>query len=140
MTDVVDGSISWRASFLRLLLLFAGLGLVLSAVGVYGVLAYFVSQRSHELGVRVALGASRLAIVRLVLRQSLVPIIAGVIAGGLASMWSGQLLTDLLFQTTPRDPWVIASIAALVVLTGTLASWLPAHRAAGVDPTTVLRS
>jgi putative ABC transport system permease protein len=140
MSAVIDGSISWRVSYLRLLLLFAGLGLVLSAVGVYGVLAYFVAQRSHELGVRVALGATRPTIVRLVLRQSFIPIAAGVMAGGLASTWSGRLLNDLLFETTPRDPLVIASIGALVLLVGLLASWIPAHRAAGVDPTTILRN
>ena len=139
MAQVVDHSVSWRAAFLRLLLVFATLGLALAAIGVYSVLAYFVSQRSYELGIRVALGATRAAIVGLVLRQSLVPIAVGIVTGGIASIWSGRLLTDLLFQTEPGDPAVLASIAGLMLLVGITASWIPARRAASVDPAIVLR-
>jgi len=139
MDQFIEGSVSWRKSFMRLLLVFAMLGLGLSAVGVYGVLAYFVSQRSREIGIRVALGARRPAIVRLVLRQSLIPIVAGIVAGSLASIWSGRLLTDLLFRTEPGDPLVIATMTTLVLTVGIAASWAPAHRAAGVDATVALR-
>jgi putative ABC transport system permease protein len=139
MTDVVGESTIRRASFMRLLLVFAGLGLGLAAVGVYAVLTWFVSQRVRELGIRVALGATRPSIVGLVLRQSLVPVGLGLIAGAVASIWTGRLLTDVLFRTEPDDPVVIASIAALVFVVGLVASWIPAHRAAGVDPIQALR-
>jgi putative ABC transport system permease protein len=139
MNQVIDTSLSWRVSFLRLLLVYAGLGLLLAAVGVYGVLAYFVSQRSQEMGIRIALGATAPAIVRLVLRQSLAPVAAGVFAGAAASIWSGRLLTDLLFQTEPSDPAVLTSVSAFVLLVGMAASWVPAHRASNLDPTVTLR-
>jgi len=140
MREVVGASVSSRASFLRLLLVYGALGLVLSVVGVYGVLAYFVTQRSRELGIRVALGATGPAIVRLVLRQSIVPVAAGVLAGSAASLWSSRLLVDLLFQTQPHDPGVIAAVGGTVLLAGVAASWIPAHRAAAADPTHVLRN
>jgi putative ABC transport system permease protein len=139
MASVVGDSLQTRASLMRMLLIFAAVGLALSAVGVYGVLAHYVSQRSRELGVRVALGCSRGGIVGLVLRQSMAPMLAGAAAGAVGSLWTNRLLTDVLFHTTPRDSAVLAAITTLVIIVGIAASWLPAHRAAGVDPTVALR-
>jgi putative ABC transport system permease protein len=139
MAAVVERSVTWRASFMRLLVTFASIGLLLAAVGVYGVLAYHVSQRRRELGVRVALGASRRKLIGHVLGQSFVPIGAGLALGVLASAWSSRLLGDLLFQVEPGDPAVTAAIVALLAGVGLAASWIPARRAAAVDPIVALR-
>jgi putative ABC transport system permease protein len=139
MDSVVGASVARRASFMRLLLVFAGLGLLLAAVGVYGVLAYAVVRRVREIGIRMALGADRRSVVRLVLRQSFVPIGIGLAAGGVASIWSGQLLASMLFQTTPGDAAVTTAILLLVLVVGLAASWLPARRAASVEPVSALR-
>jgi ABC-type antimicrobial peptide transport system permease subunit len=122
-----------------MLLLFSGVGLVLAAVGVYGVLSYYVSMRRRELGVRVALGCTRGALVRFVMRQSAAPMIAGALVGLSVSLWTNRLLTDVLFHTGPADAGVLTAIASLVIAVGLAASWLPAHRAAGIDPTVALR-
>jgi ABC-type antimicrobial peptide transport system permease subunit len=139
MSTVIDGSMTWLTSFLRLLGVFAVIGLALAAIGVYGVLAYYVSQRSRELGVRVALGAPRRSIVSLVLRQSLWPVVAGIAAGLIGSYWSNQLISGSLFEVTPSDPVVMATIAAVLFAIGMAASWVPAARAARVDPIRALR-
>jgi putative ABC transport system permease protein len=139
MTTVIDGSMTWLTSFLRLLGVFAIIGLGLAAIGVYGVLAYFVSQRARELGVRVALGAPRRSIVLLVLRQSLWPVVAGIAAGLIGSYWSNRLISGSLFEVTPTDPGVMAAIAATLLAIGMAASWLPALRASRVDPIRALR-
>jgi putative ABC transport system permease protein len=139
MTSIVGDSLQMRASLMRMLLIFAGVGLMLSAIGVYGVLAHYVTQRSRELGVRVALGCSRAGIVGLVLRQSLAPMMAGAVIGIAASLFTNRMLSAVLFKTTPRDSAVLATITILVVAVGIAASWIPAHRAAGVDPTLALR-
>jgi putative ABC transport system permease protein len=139
MNAVVGDSLRTRTSLLRMLLLFSGVGLVLAAVGVYGVLAYYVSMRRRELGVRVALGCTRGALVRFVMRQSAVPMIAGALVGLSVSLWTNRLLTDVLFHTGPADAGVLTAIASLVIAVGLAASWLPAHRAAGIDPTVALR-
>jgi putative ABC transport system permease protein len=139
MASVVGDSLQTRASLMRMLLIFAGVGLMLSAIGVYGVLAHYVSQRGRELGVRVALGCSRAGIVGLVLGQSMAPMLAGAAAGLVASLWTNRMLAAALFKTTPHDAAVLATITMLVIAVGVAASWIPAHRAAGVDPTLALK-
>jgi putative ABC transport system permease protein len=139
MGAVIDGSLNWRAAFMRLLSVFAAVGLLLAAVGVYSVLAYFVSQRRRELGVRMALGASRPELVGLVLRQSLGPVVAGLAVGIPASVWAGRLLRDVLFRVTPGDVSVIGPIVALLITVALVASWLPARQAASIDPVVALR-
>lgn len=139
MDAVIEGSMTWLTSFLRLLGVFAGVGLALAAIGVYGVLIYYVSQRTRELGVRVALGAPRAAVVSLVLRQSVWPVLAGIGVGAVGSYWTNRLLSDSLFQVKPGDPAVLAAIAGVLFLVGVVASWLPARRAASIDPLVALR-
>jgi putative ABC transport system permease protein len=139
MEDVISQSVAWRQTPMRLLAGFALIGLLLAAVGVYGVLAYYVSQRTRELGVRVALGASKARLVGLVLKQSAAPLLAGVALGVAGSVASGQLLADLLYEVTPSDPMVLSTIVGLLVLVSLISSWLPARRAAMVDPLTALR-
>jgi ABC-type antimicrobial peptide transport system permease subunit len=139
MDAVIDGSMTWLTSFLRLLGVFAGVGLALAAIGVYGVLVYYVSQRTRELGVRVALGAPRGAVVSMVLRQSLWPVLVGIALGALGSYWTNRLLSDSLFEVKPGDPVVLAAIACVLIVVGLTASWLPARRAASIDPLIALR-
>ena len=139
MEQVVMGSVSWRETPLRLLSGFAVIGLALAALGVYGVLGYYVAQRTRELGVRIALGATRAAIVAMVLRQSALPILLGLVLGVSGAIGAGQLLTSFLYDVRPSDPRVIATVSALLVTVGIVASWLPARRAAMVDPLTALR-
>jgi putative ABC transport system permease protein len=135
----VQRSVDWRETPMRLLTGFSLIGLLLASMGVYGVLAYFVSQRTREIGVRAALGATRRQLASLVVIQSLLPIAAGVIAGVAGSLASGRLLQQFLFQVRPGDPQVIGAIVALLIGVGILASWLPARRAAAIDPITALR-
>jgi putative ABC transport system permease protein len=139
MEQVLGLSMSWRQTPMRLLSAFAIIGLLLASTGVYGVLAYYVSQRTREIGVRAALGASRRQLSALVVRQSMLPIAAGVAAGIAGSFASGRLLQELLYQVQPGDPQVIAVIVTLLIGVGLLASWLPARRAASIDPVIALR-
>ena len=139
MEDVVGSSLNWRETPMRLFTGFAAIGLLLASIGVYGVLAYYVSQRRREIGVRAALGATRRQLASMVVRQSMLPIAAGVILGVTGSLASGRLLQQFLFEVRPGDPQVIATIVALLIGVGLLASWLPARRAAAIDPLVALR-
>jgi putative ABC transport system permease protein len=139
MEQVIDSSVDWRETPMKLLAGFALIGLLLASIGVYGVLAYYVSQRTREIGVRAALGATRRQLSSLVVRQSMLPIAAGVIAGVAGSFASGRLLQEFLYQVQPGDPQVIAIIVTLLIAVGVLASWLPARRAASIDPMVALR-
>ena len=139
MDGVILASVDWRETPMKLLTGFAIIGLLLASVGVYGVLAYYVSQRTREIGVRAALGATRRELASLVVRQSLLPIVAGLAIGVGASLATGRLLQELLYQVQPGDPQVIAIIVTLLIGVGLLASWLPARRAASIDPIIALR-
>ena len=139
MEQVIGASVDWRETPMKLLAGFALIGLLLASIGVYGVLAYYVSQRTREIGVRAALGATRRQLSSLVVRQSLLPIAAGVIAGIAGSLASGRLLQEFLYHVQPGDPQVIAMIVMLLIGVALLASWLPARRAAAIDPMVALR-
>jgi ABC-type antimicrobial peptide transport system permease subunit len=139
MEAVIQRSIDWRETPMRLLTGFSIVGLLLASIGVYGVLAYYVSQRTREIGVRAALGATRAQLAAMVIRQSLLPIAAGVVAGVAGSLASGRLLQEFLFHVRPGDPQVIAAIVVLLIGVGLAASWLPARRAAAIDPIAALR-
>ena len=139
MEEVVTRSVAWRQTPMRLLTGFALFGLLLTGIGVYGVLAYYVSQRTRELGMRAALGASKRTLIRLVLRQSAVPLTLGIALGIAGCIASGALLAELLYEVQPGDPAVLTSIAGLLTGVALLASWLPARRAAMVDPMVALR-
>ncbi|NUR55806.1 MAG: ABC transporter permease [Acidobacteria bacterium] len=119
---------------------FGGVGLVLALVGVYGVMAYAVSQRLHELGVRAALGAQRHDLIALVLGEAAWTAAAGVTIGLAGAVFATRLTETLLFGVTPRDPATFAAAAALLVAAAFVASWMPAQRAARVDPMSALRT
>ena len=139
MAEVVSSSSS-QQSFLALLLgLFAGLALVLAAVGIYGVISYSVAQRTHELGIRIALGAGRRDLLRMVLGEGLPVALAGVVVG-LAGAWGlSRFLASLLYGVRPSDPLTFAAVPLLLLLVALLACYLPARRATKVDPMEALR-
>jgi predicted lysophospholipase L1 biosynthesis ABC-type transport system permease subunit len=119
---------------------FGVLALVVAAVGLYGVIAYNVTQRMHELGVRIALGAQGRDVVRLVVAQGARFALAGVTAGTLLALLAARWIQPLLFQQSAKDPAVLVSVGALLITVAIVASSIPAARAARADPNTVLRS
>jgi len=122
-----------------LLIAFAGLALVLALVGSYGVVAYWVSRRRQEFGVRLALGAPARCIVRLVLRETLTLIVPAVALGVAGAAAFTRLLSSYLYQVEPTDPITMAVAVALVLITALYAAYLPARRAGATDPVVVLR-
>jgi len=123
-----------------LLVTFGLIALVIATVGIYSVMAYSVSQRTMEFGIRMALGASREDILRQVLRGGMKTVALGLAAGLAAALVAGRLLAALLYQTDPRDPVTLAAIVGLLVLVAFIACWLPARRATKVDPMIALRA
>ncbi|MDF2775042.1 MAG: permease [Geminicoccaceae bacterium] len=119
---------------------FGTLALVLAAVGLYSVIAYGVTQRRHELGVRLALGAARAGIVRLVVMEGLRFALVGIAIGGLVALSAGRWIGPFLFRQSPRDPAVFALVSMVVLAVAVVASCVPALRAAGVDPKTALQT
>jgi putative ABC transport system permease protein len=139
MEQVLEESLGARRFPVQLLSSFSAIAFALAAIGVYGVVGYVVSLRTREIGIRMALGARRGSVVRLMIARSLVPVSMGMAAGLAGALVSGRFLEAFLFQVRPADPSVLGTIAALLGSTAAVASWLPARRAARVDPSTVLR-
>lgn len=140
MNQRLSASIA-TARFNTLLLSALGMmGLILAATGIYGVVAYLVSQRTQEIGVRMALGATEGDVVRLILRQALTPIALGAVAGLAASLAASRVLTSQLFAVSRTDPLTISVVAATLMLVALVASAVPARRAASIDPTRALQS
>jgi predicted permease len=139
MDDVFGDSVS-RPRFITLLLgIFAGLALVLAAIGTYGVLSYLVTQQSQEIGIRMALGADRGHVLGLVLKQGMVLAVIGLVLGSAGALAAGRLMRSLLFDVSPTDPLTIVGVVAAMAIVATLACLVPALRATRVDPLTTLR-
>jgi ABC-type antimicrobial peptide transport system permease subunit len=119
--------------------IFAAMALILAAIGIYGVISYSVSERSHELGVRMALGAQPRNVVRLVLRQSMMLSLVGVILGVAASFAAAPLLTGFLYGVKPHDVLTLILVSSLLIAVTLLASYLPARHATLIDPMETLR-
>jgi len=129
------------ARFNTFLLTMLGIvGLVLAATGIYGVIAYFVSRRTQEIGVRMALGATRGQVVRLVVGEALKPIAVGAVIGTAGALGGGRVLASQLFNVSPTDPLTIVVATGVLASVALLASALPARRAARIDPTRALAS
>jgi ABC-type antimicrobial peptide transport system permease subunit len=140
MRQLVAQSLAPRRFLENLLTLFAALALVLAALGIYGVMACQVSQGTRELGIRIALGATRTTIVRMVLGRALTLAICGVAIGMAAALAMTRLIRGLLYGVEALDTVSFATTALLLALVAGLASYLPARRAARTDPLTSLRS
>ncbi|MFO8175954.1 MAG: ABC transporter permease [Longimicrobiales bacterium] len=134
----VDASLLERRSPMLLLMIFAGVALFLAGVGIYGTLAYSVTQRTREMGLRMAIGSSSAGVFKLVVGQGLRVLGAGLILGGLGSLILTRLIRSLLYGVQPSDPGVMATVALVLAITGVLACVLPASRATRIDPVVAL--
>jgi predicted permease len=134
LETVVSESLAPSRALMWLFVSFAGTALILAVIGIYGVVNYTTSQRTNEFGIRVALGATRTSIFRLVLRQSLRLVLAGLALGVLASLMLTQMLTGYLYGVTATDPLTFVAVGALLIAVAVLAGYVPARRAASVDP------
>jgi putative ABC transport system permease protein len=140
MEQRLGESLSTARFNMLLLTLLGAIGLLLAAIGIYGVIGYFVSRRTQEIGVRMALGATRGDVVRLVIRQAAGPLVAGIVLGLGAAVALTRVLQAQLFGVGARDPLTLAGAAVLLAGVGLAASLIPARRAASVDPSQALRS
>jgi putative ABC transport system permease protein len=139
MEDIVEGSTATSRFDAWLFGIFAGVALLLTAAGIYGLLAFSVARRAREIGLRIALGASRPRLIRQILGQGLTLIAIGLVAGLAGAAVVARSLSSLLFNVRPADPFSYAAVAVLLLTVGFLAGYLPARRAARVDPMVVLR-
>ncbi|HLW80933.1 MAG TPA: FtsX-like permease family protein, partial [Candidatus Acidoferrales bacterium] len=118
---------------------FSTLALLLAVVGIYGLISYYTSQRTHEIGIRMALGAQRGDVMRLVLREGMLLTGLGVMAGIAMSYWFGRTLSSLLYGVSPADPVTFIVVSILLTLVALMACYIPARRAMKVDPMVALR-
>jgi len=139
MQEVAASSFAARRFNMLLLTLFAGLALMLAAIGIYGVMAYTVTQRTQEIGIRMALGARTLDVLRLVIRNGLALVSLGVVLGLAGAYALTRLMTSLLFGVTPTDRLTLAIVSTVLFLVALLACYIPARRATKVDPLVALR-
>jgi len=139
MEDLVNSSVAAPRYRTTLLGLFAALAMVLAATGIYGVMSYSVAQRTHEIGVRMALGARRSDVLKLVVRQGMVLSVVGVVLGLVGAFALTRVMASLLFQVTAKDPFTFGVVAALLIAIAFVACFVPARRATKVDPLTALR-
>jgi len=139
MDQLVSTTIARPRMYAVLLTIFAGVGVVLAAVGIYGVLAYSVSQRTREIGIRMALGAQRSSVVALVLGESAALTAVGIALGVAGAAAATRYLEGMLFGLTPLDPATFVAVSLLFAAVAALAAWVPARRATAVSPLTALR-
>ncbi len=139
MDELVSESMARRRLSMVLLGIFAGVALALAAVGIYGIMSYTVAQRSHEVGIRMALGAGSTEVMRLVLGQSIWLTLGGIVAGLAGSLFLTNFLSSLLFNVKATDPMTFAVVALILMAVALLASFVPAYRATTVDPVNALR-
>jgi ABC-type antimicrobial peptide transport system permease subunit len=139
MVQRLDGQLTSQRFSALLLAVFAGVALLLAAVGVYGVVSYIVRGRSREIGIRTALGARTSDVLRLVIVEGMAPALAGVAAGTIAALASAKVMRTLVFGVSASDPLTLTSVAATLALVALMASLVPAYRASRLDPVNVLR-
>jgi putative ABC transport system permease protein len=139
MRQLVSASVAQRRFTLLLIAVFAAVALLMAAVGLYGVMAYSVTQRTREIGIRIALGAQGADVLRLVVRRGLRLVALGLALGMMAALALTRLMKNLLFEVSATDPLTFAGVGALLALVALLACWIPARRATRVDPMVALR-
>jgi ABC-type antimicrobial peptide transport system permease subunit len=140
LTEQVNDSVATEKFQATLLTSFGAAALLLALLGVYGVLTYSVSLRQQEFGVRVALGSSKAALMALVTRQAMVPVVGGIVAGLVLALATTRWIASLLYETKAVDAGVIAASVAVLLAAGLVAAMIPARRAAAVDPVVALRA
>jgi ABC-type antimicrobial peptide transport system permease subunit len=139
MQDVVAGSVSQQRFSTMLLGTFAGLALVLAAVGIYSVLSYSVKRRVNEIGIRMALGARLGDVLRMIVYEGMKLVLLGVGIGTVVALTLGKVMSSLIYQVRPSDPITFVAVAALLGAVALFASVIPAYRAARIDPMKALR-
>ena len=139
MDKIISDSLAAQRFSMILLGIFAALALALSSVGIYGVISYLAGQRTHEIGIRVALGAQRNDVLRLILGHGAKMVLIGVAVGIAASLALTRLMAKLLFGVRAYDPLTFLAVACLLILVALAASYIPARRAMRVDPIVALR-
>jgi predicted permease len=137
---IVDRAVSPRRFFMLLVGIFAGLGLLLASLGIYGVIAYGVTRQTQEIGIRMALGATRGRVQRTVLGRTLGMVLLGIVVGTVASFAAARMIASLLFGTEPTDPMTYLGMIALLIAVALVAGYLPARRASRIDPLVALRT
>jgi putative ABC transport system permease protein len=140
MNDVVSRSVAERRLLVELIGLFAIVALVLAAVGIYGVIAYMVTQRTQEIGIRMALGARQGRVLRMIVGEAMALTTVGAAVGIAGALALTRLMKDLLFQVPPRDPVTLAAVTATLIVVAFAASYLPGRRATRIDPAIALRA
>ena len=140
LDDVIGSTIARPRAISVLLGVFALVALLLAAVGVYGVMAYSVRERTQEIGVRMVLGATAASVLRLMLGQALRLVVIGIATGLVAAAALARLLEQLLFEVEPLDPWTFAATALVLLVVATVASYVPARRGVHLAPVDALRT
>jgi putative ABC transport system permease protein len=140
LDDVRTASVSGRRFYVLLLSLFAAVALALAAIGIFGVMSYAVAQQTREIGIRMALGADRDLVVRMILRRASLLVVTGLTSGLIVALVTSRALASLLFDLSPTDPATLAAVCALLGTIALMASYLPARRAMRIDPVVALRA
>jgi putative ABC transport system permease protein len=139
MDDLVANSLSQQRFNMLLLGAFAGLAMLLAAVGIYSVLSYSVKRSVREIGIRLALGATLRDVLRMVVYEGMKPALLGVVVGAIGALAMGRVLSSLIYQVKPADPITFLAVTVLLMAVAVLASIIPAYRATKVDPMVALR-
>jgi putative ABC transport system permease protein len=139
LEQVITASTGERRFYMLLLGLFAAVAVTLAAIGIYGVMAYSVTQRTHEIGVRMALGAGSNRILRMIIGQGLLLVLTGAALGMVAAFSLTRVMTSLLFNVSPTDPLTFTVILLVLIVVGLAACYLPARKATRIDPLAALR-
>jgi putative ABC transport system permease protein len=139
MDEIISQSVARPRFIMTLLGVFAAVALLLGMIGAYGVVAHGVARRTHEIGLRIALGAERREVVGMVIRQGMITVLIGAAIGLAAALAATRVMSGLLHEVSPTDPWTFAAVSAAVIVVALGANYIPARRASRVDPLVALR-